>query len=357
MPEPSSPFRVGLTADFLKADGTLAMGDIGLGLLDEEASIQRSFFPAFLTEISPEQASGQDALLVLAPRVTARTLEGAEQLAVVARFGVGYDNVDVEACTRHGVLLTITPDGVRRPVAVSVITLLLALTHRLIEKDRLTREGGWGRKLDYMGQGVTGRTLGVIGLGNIGCEVFRLAAPFEMRHLAFDPHVSPGSVPDVGLVDLDTLLAESDYVAVCCALTPETHHLLNARRLALMKPTAYLINVARGPIVDQAALTGALARRAIAGAGLDVFEQEPVDPADSLLQLDNVILAPHAICWTDECFLGNGRSACEAILDVAGGRVPRHVVNREVLESPKLRLAVGSPLLDTLGFKGAWGPL
>jgi D-3-phosphoglycerate dehydrogenase len=337
MPDPSSSFQVGLTADFLKPDGSLAMGDIDLGLLDEEPSIRRSFFPDFQPEISPEQAGGQDALLVLAPRVTARTLEGADRLSVVARFGVGYDNVDVEACTRHGVLLTITPDGVRRPVAVSVITLLLALTHRLIEKDRLTREGGWGRKLDYMGQGVTRRTLGVIGLGNIGREVFRLAAPFEMRHLAFDPHVSPGSVPGVGLVDLDALLAESDYIAVCCALTPETHHLLNSRRLALMKPTAYLINVARGPIVDQAALTQALTRRTIAGAGLDVFEQEPVDPADPLLKLENVILAPHAICWTDECFLGNGRSACRSIVDVARGRLPRNVVNPEALQHPRWR--------------------
>jgi phosphoglycerate dehydrogenase-like enzyme len=333
----NTPFQVALTTDFLKPDGSLAMGDIALGLLDEEPSIQRAFLPHFQPEMSPEQAAGQDALLVLAPRVTARTLEGADRLAVVARFGVGYDNVDVEACTRHGVLLTITPDGVRRPVAVSVITLLLALTHRLIEKDRLTREGGWARKLDYMGRGVTGRTLGVIGLGNIGREVFRLATPFEMRHLAFDPHVAPGSVPGVDLVNLDTLLAESDYVAVCCALTPETHHLLNARRLALMKPTAYLINVARGPIIDQAALTEALTKRTIAGAGLDVFEQEPVDPADPLLKLDNVILAPHALCWTDECFFGNGSSACRSIVDVAQGRLPRHVVNPEALQHPRWR--------------------
>ena len=136
---------------------------------------------------------------------------------------------------------------------------------------------------------------------------------------------------------LDELLAAADFVVICCALTPETHHLIDAARLALMKPTAYLINVARGPIVDQAALTSVLQQRRIAGAGLDVFEQEPIDPGDPLLALDNVILAPHALCWTDECFLGNGRSACQSILDVAAGRAPQHVVNREVLEQPAMQ--------------------
>jgi D-3-phosphoglycerate dehydrogenase len=161
-----------------------------------------------------------------------------------------------------------------------------------------------------------------------------------MRHLAFDPHVSPeeARAANVTLVDLDTLLAESDFVSLCCALTPETHHLINAARLAQMKPNAYLINVARGPIVDQVALTAALREGQIAGAGLDVFEQEPVDPNDPILTLENVIVAPHALCWTDECFLGNGRSACESILDVAAGRTPRSIVNREVLTSPNLRL-------------------
>lgn len=331
-----APFRVGLTRDFLKPDGTLGFGDIGLELLDQAPGVEWEFLLENTPELTPEQVRDYDALLVLAPKVTAATLAGSERLSVLARFGVGYDNVDVPACTQAGVLLTITPDGVRRPVALSVITLLLALSHRLLEKDRLTRDGRWAEKLGYMGQGVTGRTLGVIGFGNIGREVFRLAQPFGMRHLAFDPHLAPDAGQELGveLVDLDTLLTQSDFVAVCCALTPETHHLINAARLARMKPNAYLINVARGPIVDQQALARVLQERQIAGAGLDVFEQEPVDPDDPILKLDNVIVAPHAICWTDECFLGNGRSACESILDVAAGRTPRYIVNREVLEQP-----------------------
>ena len=333
------PFRVGLTRDFLNQDGNLSYGDIGLGLLDQAPDVEWEFLPENTLELRPDQIRGYDALLVQSPRVSAATLEGSERLAVVARFGVGYDNVDVPACTRAGVLLTITPDGVRRPVATSVITFLLALSHRLLQKDRLTREGRWLERLDYMGQGISGRTLGVVGFGNIGREVFRMAAPFGMRHLTFDPNVSPEEARALGvtLVDLDTLLAESDYVSICCALTPETRHLIDASRLARMKRSAYLINVARGPIVDQAALTAALQDGTIAGAGLDVFEQEPVDPNDPILTLDNVIVAPHALCWTDECFLGNGRSACESILDVAAGRVPKSVVNREALQHPRLQ--------------------
>jgi D-3-phosphoglycerate dehydrogenase len=136
---------------------------------------------------------------------------------------------------------------------------------------------------------------------------------------------------------LETLMAESDAVVVCCALTAETRRLIDRQRLALMKPSAYLINVSRGPVVDQAALTEALTAGQIAGAGLDVFEQEPISPSDALLSLDNVIVAPHAVCWTDECFRGNGRSACKSILDVASGRTPAHVVNRDVLSRAALQ--------------------
>jgi phosphoglycerate dehydrogenase-like enzyme len=180
--------------------------------------------------------------------------------------------------------------------------------------------------------------LGVIGLGNIGREVLRLAAPLEMRHLGFDPYVSPEQAAALGVqwLELDELLATADFVVICCALTPDTHHLLDARRLALLRPTTYLINIARGPIVDQRALTDVLQRRAIAGAALDVFEKEPISPDDPLLRLDNVILAPHAICWTDELSLGNGRSACRSIIDVSRGRVPPCVVNRAALENPQM---------------------
>lgn len=335
----TAAIRVGLTGDFLKADGSLGFGDIGLDVLSEDPRIQYEFLPPCGAEVPRELADDFDALLVLAPRVSAATLEGCRNLALIARFGVGYDNVDVAACTRNDVLLTITPSGVRRPVAVSALTLMLAIAHQLLIKDRLTREGRWHDKMNHMGVGLTGRTLGLIGLGNIGREILRVSAPLEMRNIAFDPFVTPEAARSSGveLMDLDQLLDQSDFVCVCCALTPETRHLLDASRLARMKPSAFLINVARGPIVDQAALTDLLRQRRIAGAALDVFEQEPIDLADPLLQLDNVIVSPHAICWTDELFRGNGMSACRSILDVAAGRVPQDVVNRDVIERSGFR--------------------
>ena len=292
----SDTFRVGLTRDFLKPDGALSMGDIGLDLLDEAAGVERVFLPENVDELRPSDLANLDAVLVLGPRVTAASLAGADRLAIIARFGVGYETIDVDACTERGVILTITPDGVRRPVATSVLTLLLALSHKLLVKHQLTRDGRWSEKLDHMGMGLTGRTFGVIGLGNIGRDIFKLTAPLEMRHLTYDPWITPEQAAAAGaqLVDLDTLLRESDIISVNCPLTPDTHHLLNAERLRLMKPTAYLINTARGPIIDQHALYDALRNRRIAGAALDVFDPEPPDPSDPLLQLDNVLLSPHA---------------------------------------------------------------
>ncbi len=332
------PFRVGMTRDFLKPDGSLGFGDIGLDVLAQNTRIEREFLPDCGAELTAEVANQFDALLVLAPRVSAATLEGCDRLSLVARFGVGYDNVDVAACTRNNVMLTITPEGVRRPVAVSALALMLALSHKLLAKDRLTREGRWHEKLNEMGVGLTGRTLGLVGLGNIGREILRVVAPLEMRHVAYDPFISQADARASGveLLSLDELLEQSDFVCICCALTPETHHLLNAERLSRMKASSFLINVARGPIVDQLALTTVLRERRIAGAALDVFEKEPIESTDPLLGLDNVILSPHAVCWTDELFRGIGQEACRGILDVAAGRLPQNVVNRDVLAQPGL---------------------
>lgn len=331
--------RLGITRDFLNAEYKLGFGDIGLDALAVDRRIRHEFLPDYGPELPPDVADQFDMLLVLAPKVTSATLNGGSRLALIARFGVGYDNVDVAACTENGVILTITPTGVRRPVAVSALALLLALSHQLPIKDKLTREGRWGEKLNHMGVGLTGRKLGLIGFGNIGREILRVAAPLDMRPLVFDPYVSPEMAKNCGveLLGLEDLLEQADFICICCALTTETHHLLNRQRLALMKPTAYLINVARGPIVDQAALTQFLSERRIAGAALDVFEQEPIDVNDPLLKLENAILSPHAICWTDELFRGIGQSACQSIVDVAAGRSPQDVVNREVLPLEPLK--------------------
>ena len=336
----TTTFRIGVTRDFLKADGTLGFGDIGLDLLDEAPKVEWEFLAENTTELRPDQIRGYDGLLVLSSIVSTETLQGADKLAIVARFGVGYDSVDVAACNEQGVLLTITPDGVRRPVAVMALTYLLALSHKMLAKDRLVREGRWHERLDYIGMGVTGRTLGLVGLGNIGREICTLAKPFGIRCIAADPFVDAEQARTAGaeLVELDQLLQRADYVCICCALTEETHHLIGERELSLMKESAYLINTARGPIVYQQALTRALQQGQIAGAGLDVFETEPVPQDEPVLALaDQTIVAPHGLCWTDECFRLIGRSACTSLVEVASGCLPQHLVNPQAAEHPRLK--------------------
>jgi phosphoglycerate dehydrogenase-like enzyme len=215
---------------------------------------------------------------------------------------------------------------------------MLALTGKMMVKDRLARIGGPGfaARGEHMGVGLVGRTLGSLGVGNIGAEMFRMAKPFDMKFIAHDPYADKAVAAELGidLVSIEELFRRADVLAVNCPLTPDTHHIVNAGRLALMKPTAYFINTARGPIVDQKALTKVLQEKKIAGAGLDVFEQEPTDPDDPLLKLDNIIAAPHALCWTDQCFAGNGAADVKAVLDIMKGQVPRGVVNRDVLDRP-----------------------
>lgn len=330
-------FRVGIPPDVKDARGQTIFDPAMFDILKDPA-IEWEYLANVEKQVSPATAARYDALCVMGARVAAETFGADSRLRVVARFGVGYDNVDVPACTRNGALLTITPDGVRRPVAVTVITFMLALAQKLLVKDRLVRDGRWAEKLNHIGMGLTGRVLGTIGLGNIGAEVFRLAAPFGMTHIACDPVASPALARELGveLCDLDTLLRRADYVSVNCPLSEATRGLVGARELALMKSTAYLINTARGPIVDERALYEALAAGRIAGAGLDVFEQEPTPKDNPLLALDTVIVTPHGLCFTDECLTGLARSAFTAVVSVARGNVPAHVVNRDALRDPRL---------------------
>jgi phosphoglycerate dehydrogenase-like enzyme len=326
-------FRVGITRDNLKPDGKPIFDEAVLAILDHPR-IEWEWLPEIEAELSPETASRYDAVAVMLAKVTRRTVSTPNRrLKLVARFGVGYDMVDVPALTESGVLLTITPDGVRRPVASSALTFLLMLAHQVPVKDRLLREGRWGDRVNHMGVGLSGRTLGSIGIGNIGSELFRLTMPFAMRHIACDPYVTQQSVKPLGvrLVELDTLFRESDFVCVNCPLTEETRRLVGVRQFALMKPTAFFINTARGPIVDEQALYEALTTRRIAGAAIDVFEEEPTPADNPLLTLDNLIVTPHYICVTDECIATVAAGVFNSCRDLALGRVPRNVVNQQVL--------------------------
>ncbi len=332
-------FRIALSGDFKKPDGTPAYPVFDLSPLENDADIEFFYVDPVDGVIPADGLADTDVLILLAARFTADSIPDGGRLSMVARFGVGYDNVDVEACSENGIAVVITPDGVRRPVAVSILTFMLALAGKLFTKDRLVREGpdGWAKRSDHMGLGLVGRTLGQLGIGNIGAEVFRLAKPFDMEFIAYDPYADPGLAGTLGveLVEIEELFRRADYLSVSCPLNEETRGIVNAERLALMKPTAFLINTSRGPVVDQAALTDALRQGTIAGAGLDVFEQEPTAADEPLARMDNVILAPHALCWTDQCFAGIGAADVRAAFAVKGGDVPVGVVNRAVLEDPR----------------------
>ncbi|KOG42415.1 NAD(P)-dependent oxidoreductase [Streptomyces resistomycificus] len=325
-------FTVGVSRDFLDADGRNVWGDIRLGELDA-AGVDWHYLPRDTDELLAPDIDGLDAVLFAGPAVTARTFaDVARPPLLLARFGVGYDAVDLDACTRNGVLVTITPDGARRPVATAALTLLLSVLHNVTAKDRLVREGRWAERERWMGLGLTGRRIGLLGLGNTARDLVGLLRPFDVEVIAYDPYCPPETAAELGvrLANADTVMAQADAVVVMCVLSEETFHLVNARRLALMQPSAVLLNVARGPIVDEAALVEALRAGRIRGAGLDVFETEPPAPDNPLLSMDNVVLSPHSLAWTDEMSAGNGGSAVRAILDVSSGRLPRFVVNRDV---------------------------
>ena len=326
-------FRVGVSQEVVTADGGTIFGEDAMKILDDPA-IEWEILADRVPELTPEHAARFDAFCLMTAKVTRETLSGPERrLKLIARFGVGYDSVDVAACNKHGVMLTITPDGVRRPVAASVMGYVLALAHRMILKDRLVREGRWAEKGNFLGMGLMGRTLGVIGVGNIGAEIFRLVQPFNMRLLGCDPNVPQSAVDalNVTMTDMDTLLREADFVSVNTLLDDNTRGLIGAREFGLMKPGAYFINTSRGPVVQEAALIDTMQNERIAGAAIDVFETEPLSVDNPLLKMDNVILAPHAICHTDECMRILGERAFQAAVDLCHGRQPGHLVNPEVL--------------------------
>jgi len=334
-------FRVGLSGDFRNADGSLTFRDFDLAPLIDDPGVEMLFLEPE-NVLSARQLENIDALILLAHRFDRNSVPSSGRLGVIARFGVGYDTVDVPACTDAGIALVITPESVRRPVAVSIITLMLALTGKLTIKEKLARAGaaGFSKRGAHMGVGLVGRTFGSLGAGNIGAEAFRLAKPFDMQFIAHDPFADAKAMAAIGveLVGIEDLFRRSDVLSISCPLSDATRHIVNAELLALMKPTSYLINTARGPVVDQRALTKVLQERRIAGAGLDVLEQEPPDLTDPILALDNVIVTPHALCWTDQCFAHQGALDIQAVLEFRDGRVPSGtIVNRSVLDSQKWR--------------------
>jgi phosphoglycerate dehydrogenase-like enzyme len=337
---PPRPFRVALTGDFHAANGTSRFRDLGLAVFEGQAHIEVSHFAEHRPEIGADQLTGFHGVIVLTPTVTARSLTAAAELLAVGRFGVGYDTVDVEACTQADVVAFIAAGAVDRSVAEATVTWMLALTHQLRIKDTLVRTSRWDDRSRFMGCELRDRTLGVVGLGGIGRALVDLLRGFAMKPpLAFDPFVDEDTARRLGvrLVDLDHLLANADFVSLHCPLNERTRNLIGARELARMRPDAYLINTARGGIVNEEALRAALKGRRIAGAAIDCFAQEPVPAPSPFGDLDNVLLAPHCIAWTEEMFRDIGRTVCRGMLDLARGRRPASVLNPQVFDRADFR--------------------
>ncbi len=331
-------FRVGLDEEVMTTDRRSVNPDFGVSDLENEANLE--FFPIDCSgTVRPEHIEDVDAMVLGGTAVNADSFHANRRLTIMARYGVGFDKIDPAALTDAGVVLTITPEGVRRPVSVSSLVLMLAVTTKLLIKDRLVRENRFSERDKHNGTGLLGRTLGSLGLGNIGGDFFRLAKPLEMRCIAHDPYADPNKAKDLGvaLVDIDTLFRESDVLCIHSMLNDETRGIVSAERLAQMKPTAYLVNTARGGLVDQKALTAALTEGRLAGAGLDVLAAEPPDPDDPILKLDNVVLSPHATCATDQCAQTMSSLGNRATIDVMHGREPTTIVNRAIIENQAWR--------------------
>jgi D-3-phosphoglycerate dehydrogenase len=261
---------------------------------------------------------------------TARVLEASPQLKVISRTGVGYDAIDVTAATERGIIVSNTPGVNRHAVAEWTFALMLACARRIKENLAEVRGGGWTR---HEGMDLAGKTLGIVGLGTIGKEVAQRAGAFEMRILACDVvrDTQFAEANRVAFVSLEELLRESDFVSLHTFLNDKTRHLINAERISMMKPTAFLINTARGGIVDTEALCRALAEKRIVGAALDVFEGEPLRADSPLRTMENVYLSPHIAGVSADARLLSGTTAAENLILALKGERPPGIINPEVL--------------------------
>lgn len=263
--------------------------------------------------------------------ITREILEAAPNLKLISRTGVGIDNIDVETATQKGILVCHTPGVNANSVAEQAVTLLLSLAKQIKPMDNAVRTGNWKRRSGSNASDIDGKTLGVIGLGRIGTLVARKCRlAFNMKVLGYDPYISEAEGIEL-CSDLEQVFNQADFVSIHVPYMKATHHLVDARLLGLMKPESYLINTSRGALVDEKALIEALQSKSIAGAGLDVFEQEPPALDNPMLVMENVVCTPHSGALTRECELKVALTAAQAIVDYIEGKQPQYVYNRREL--------------------------
>jgi phosphoglycerate dehydrogenase-like enzyme len=349
-----TPFKLFFTGDYLDESGKVKVGDIGLETLAASGYVEADFLRdqspkqgdatywdrLYSLQITPEHVAQANGIVIFRPWVKPSAFaKGAENLVVFARAGAGYDKIDLAACTANDVVVFNAPDTLTHSTASAAFTLLLALAKKLPQQQSLVRTGRWDRQPEFTGDDLIGKTLGIIGLGKTGTELARLVMPFHMHLLAYSPNADPlhAESLNVQLVGLETLLRASDFVSLHCRLEDRTRGMLGQRELKLLKSTAYLINVARGELIHEKVLEQALREKWFAGAGLDVFETEPLPLTSPLLELDNVILTPHWLPSTHRAAYATQDVVVRNVLRVAQGLLPQNIINPEVLARPGFR--------------------
>jgi D-3-phosphoglycerate dehydrogenase len=310
--------------------------DDGLAVLRERNDVQITIASAISEETLIREVRGAHAIIARATPVTRAIIDATDELCIVSRHGVGYDSVDVARLTERGIPLAIAIDANALSVAEHTLYLILALAKRGFTFDRAVKGGGFNIRAVLRGADVVGKSLLVIGFGRTGTRVARFARAFDMKVFAYDPYIDQSLITAAGCTPVNNYhaaLPDMDVVSLHCPLTEETRDMVGQRELDAMKPSAYLINCARGGIVDERALCAALESNVIAGAGLDVFEREPLPGDDPLLALDNLITSPHVAGVTLEAEIRMSTGAARNVLAAFDGTLdPAVVVNSEVLE-------------------------
>ena len=323
--------KVGISGDLLNEDNEPCFGNEALLKLENRDDIEISWMDKNIQEITPEDASKFDAILLNLPTASAQSVARKDcKLKIISRFGVGYDSVDISAMKEKNIIVTNTPNAVRRPVAVAALTMIFALSSRLLIKNDLVRSGKWNDRTNFMGKGLTKKTLGIIGAGSIGKETIKLSQPFFNNIIAFDPFWSKKQLYDNGAlkVELIELAQKSDFIVILCNLNEETKGMIDKSFFSKMKQSAYIINLSRGPVINENDLEMALENKSILGAGLDVTTQEPLTLDSQLMSYKNVILTPHSLCWTDECFHNIASEAIDSIINFFDKKLILNQVNR-----------------------------
>ena len=324
-------FKVGISGDLLNNKNEPCFGIKPLNLLKERDDIDISWMDKSITELDTEITSKFDAILLNLPKANADCVSNSNcKLKIISRFGVGFDSVDIEAMKNQNIIVTNTPNAVRRPVAVAALTMIFAVAGKLLQKDYLVRSGNWNDRTNFMGTGLARKTLGIVGAGSIGTETIHLSKPFFKNILAYDPFKSKNQLSQIGAikVELIELANKSDFIVILCNLDSSTKGMIKNDFFSDMKKSAYIFNLSRGPVINENHLENAIETREIAGAGLDVTEEEPLSKDSKLLKYENVIITPHALCWTDECFNDIAKEAINSILNFIDKKPILNQVNK-----------------------------